>query len=339
MTSDPATTYRRVALYLQDKHPIREGMEYVRYAEEKGFEAVWQAESRLVRDAIVPMAAFAAVTERIKIGSGVINNWTRNIGLLAATYLTLDDLAPDRVICGIGAWWDPLAKNVGIDRRKPLTAMRETVELMRRLLAMENVTYQGEFHQVTGIELDVVHGRREPRNVPIMIGATGPQMMELTGEIADGAVLNYCVPPDYNHEALERLEKGAKKAGRALADIDRPQLIVCSVHEDRQTALDGSRELLTQYLAQQPHIAKASGVKQSVVDQIQAILGWPATHEQVRQAMHLVPDDLVQRITASGTPAEVKAKVREYVNNGATCPILYPLGDVKLMIDTFADGY
>ena len=82
---------------------------------------------RLVRDAIVPMAAYAAVTNRIKIGSGVINNWTRNIGLLAATYLTLDDLAPGRIICGIGAWWDPLAKNVGIDRRKPLEAMRETV--------------------------------------------------------------------------------------------------------------------------------------------------------------------------------------------------------------------
>ena len=51
----------------------------------------------------------------------MINNWTRNIGLLAATFLTLDDLAPDRIICGIGAWWDPLAKNVGIDRKKPLT--------------------------------------------------------------------------------------------------------------------------------------------------------------------------------------------------------------------------
>lgn len=329
----------RIALYLQDKHPIRDGMAYARYAEEKGFEAVWQAESRLVRDAIVPMAAYAAVTERIKIGSGVINNWTRNIGLLAATYLTLDDLAPDRVICGIGAWWDPLAQNVGIDRRKPLTAMRETLEVMRRLLNMENVTFHGEFHHVTGIELDVVHGRREPRNVPLMIGATGPKMMELTGEISDGAVLNYCVPPDYNHAALEQLERGAKRAGRTLDDIDRPQLIVCSVHEDRQTALDGARELLTQYLAQQPHIAKASGVKQAVVDQIQSILGWPATHEQVRQAMHFVPDDLVQRITASGTPAEVKAKVREYVENGATCPILYPLGDVKLMIDTFADGY
>ncbi len=331
--------YTRVAMYLQDKHPIREGMEYARYAEEKGFEAVWQAESRLVRDAIVPMAAFAAVTDRIDIGSGVINNWTRNIGLLAATFLTLDDLAPDRIICGIGAWWDPLAKNVGIDRRKPLTAMRETVEVMRRLLAMERVTYHGEFHNVDGIELDVVHGRREPRNVRVMIGATGPQMMELTGEIADGAVLNYCVPPEYNIEAMEQLERGAAKAGRSIDDIDRPQLVVCSVHEERKAALDGARELLTQYLAQQPHIAKASGVKPEVVQQIQSILGWPATREQVRAAMKFVPDELVQRITASGTPAEVKAKVREYIKYGATCPILYPLGDVKLMIDTFADGY
>ncbi len=180
----------RVALYLQDAHDLRDGLDMVRYAEQRGFEAVWQAESRLVRDAIVPMAAYAAVTERIKVGSGVINNWTRNVGLLAATFLTLDDLAPNRIICGIGAWWDPLAHNVGIERRKPLVAMRETVQVLRRLLNMERVTFHGEVHHVEGIELDVVHGRREPRHVPIMIGATGDQMMEMTGEIADGVVLN-----------------------------------------------------------------------------------------------------------------------------------------------------
>src|SRR5512141_100786 len=117
---------QRVALYLQDAHQLRDGLDYVRYAEAHGFEAVWQAESRLVRDAIVPMAAYAAVTERLKVGSGVINNWTRNIGLLAATFLTLDDLAPNRVICGIGAWWDPLARDVGTEGKKPLKAMRET---------------------------------------------------------------------------------------------------------------------------------------------------------------------------------------------------------------------
>ncbi len=328
---------QRMALYLQDAHDLRDGLDYVKYAEKRGFEAVWQAESRLVRDAIVPMAAYAAVTNTLKIGSGVINNWTRNIGLLASTFLTLDDLAPDRIICGIGAWWDPLARNVGIDRKKPLTAMKETIMVMKRLLNMERVTFDGEFIHVNGIELDVVHGRKEPRNVPIYIGATGDNMMEMTGEIAEGVVLNYCVPPEYNHKAMELLLNGAKKAGKTLDDIDRPQLIVCSVDEDHDKAIDTTRELLTQYLAQQPHIAKASGVSQDIVSKIQSILGWPATHEQIAQAKHLVPEELIMRITASGTPSEAKAKVAEYCNNGCTCPILYPVGgDVKLLIDTFA---
>ena len=329
----------RVALYLQDAHDLRDGLEYARYAEQRGFEAVWQAESRLVRDAIVPMAAYAAVTQRIKVGSGVINNWTRNIGLLAATFLTLDDLAPNRIICGIGAWWDPLAHNVGIERKKPLAAMRETVTVLRRLLAMERVTFHGEFIHVEGIELDVVHGRREPRNVPVFIGATGDQMMEMTGELCDGVVLNYCVPPEYNHKALELLEQGARKSGRSLDAIDRPQLVVCSVDRDHDKAIDSTRGLLAQYLAQQPHIAKASGVSPEVVASIQAILGWPATHEQIERAKHLVPDDLIGRITASGTPDEARAKVAEYRKNGCTCPILYPVGgDVRLLIDTFAQA-
>ncbi|MEA4909685.1 MAG: LLM class flavin-dependent oxidoreductase [Anaerolineaceae bacterium] len=327
----------RVALYLQDAHDLRDGLDYVRYAEQRGFEAVWQAESRLVRDAIVPMAAYAAVTERLKVGSGVINNWTRNIGLLAATFLTLDDLAPDRIICGIGAWWDPLARNVGIERKKPLAAMRDTVTVLRRLLNMERVTYHSDFIHVDNIELDVVHGRREPRNVPIFIGATGDKMMEMTGEIADGAVLNYCVAPEYNLKALDLLDKGAKSSGRRVDDIDRPQLVVCSVDMDHERAIDTTRGLLTQYLAQQPHIAHASGVSMDVVEQIQAILGWPATNEQIQKAKHLVPDELIHRITASGTPDEARAKVAEYRRNGCTCPILYPVGgDVKLLIDTFA---
>jgi len=329
-----------VALYLQDSHDLRDGLEYAKYAEEKGFEAVWQAESRLVRDAIVPMAAYAAVTRKIKVGSGVINNWTRNIGLLAATFLTLDDLAPNRIICGIGAWWDPLASNVGVNRRKPTAAMRETVDVMRRLLRMERVTFHGEFHNVKDIELDVVHGRREPRQIPIMIGATGDQMMELTGEIADGVVLNYCVPPEYNDRAMELLSKGLARSGRTLQEFDRPQLIVCSVDHDHDKAIESTKMLLCQYLAQQPHIARASGVAQEVIAEIQSILGWPATREQIDKAKHLVPESLVERITASGTPDEARRKVAEYRERGATCPILYPVGgNFKLLIDTFAQAW
>ncbi len=330
----------RVAIYLQDAHPLRDAIEYVQYAEAHGFEAVWQAESRLVRDAIVPMAAYGATSEHIKIGSGVINNWTRNAALTAATFLTLDDLAPDRIILGIGAWWDPLAKNVGIHRHKPLLAIREHVTVVRDLLAMKRVTFHGEFVHMDGVELDIVHGRREPRNVPIYIGATGPKMLALSGEIADGVLLNYLVSPQYNVRALEQIEQGAKLSGRTVENIDRPQLVVCSVDRDRKKALDGARKLVTQYLGQQPHIMKASGVSEELLDEIHQVLTWPATEEQIERAMELVPDDVVQMITASGTPDEVRAKVREYVAAGCTCPVLYPLGpDVRMMIDTFANGY
>ncbi|MGO9079458.1 MAG: LLM class flavin-dependent oxidoreductase [Streptosporangiaceae bacterium] len=327
----------RAALYLQDKHPIRESMEYARYAEERGFEAVWQAESRLAREATVPMAAYAAVTSRIKIASGVVSMWTRNVGLLAATFSTLDELAPGRVILGLGAWWEPLASKVGVRRHRPLLAMRETVEATRQLLSMAHVTYHGEFVHLDDVALDVVHGDTSPRQVPIYVGATGMQMMELAGEIGDGIVLNYMVTPDYTARAMQALAAGAARAGRTVGDIDRPQLIVCSMDPDRDVALDRARELLTQYLGQQPHIMKASGVDPALIEAIGKVLTWPAGQAEIRAAMKLVPDEAVQAISATGTPEECRAKVAEYVAAGATCPILYPLGDdVQLMIDTFA---
>jgi 5,10-methylenetetrahydromethanopterin reductase len=325
-----------VALYLQDAHTVRQGMGFAQYAEAKGFDAVWQAESRLVREATVPLAAFASVTERIKVGSGVVDCWSRNPARLAATFSTLDDLAPGRVILGIGAWWDPLAAKVGISRAKPLRAMREIVTAVRALLHNETVTMHGEFVHLDGVELDYVYQERRPKDVPIYLGATGMQMMELAGEICDGVVLNYLVSPDYNRVAMEHLAAGAAKAGRSVDDIDRPQLVVCSVHEDRATALDMARLMVTQYLGQQPHIMKASGVPQSLLDKVGEVLTWPATHEQVEAASKLVPDEIVQMLTASGTPAEARAKVADYLRDGATCPILYPLGDVHAMIDAFA---
>jgi 5,10-methylenetetrahydromethanopterin reductase len=209
--------------------------------------------------------------------------------------------------------------------------------MTRRLLAMERVTYHGEFVHLDDVEIDIVHGDRSPKHVPIYVGATGMQMMELGAEIGDGVVLNYMVGPDYNKRAMEAIAAGADRAGRSVDDIDRPQLVVCSVDKDRDRALDRSRELLTQYLGQQPHIMKASGVDPELIEQIGKVLTWPAGPDEIHKAMRLVPDDAVQMITASGTPEECLAKVEEYVANGATCPILYPLGDdVRLMIDTFA---
>ncbi len=332
-----------VALYIQDAHSLAESMELSQYAEARGFDAVWQADSRLVRDAVVPMAAIAAVTSRIRVGSGVVDCWTRNPARLASTFSTLDDLAPGRILFGIGAWWEPLASKVGVKRVKPLRAMREIVGACRALLNDETVTFHGEFVSFDGVELDYVQQERRPKDVPIYIGATGAKMMALTGEIADGVVFNYLVSPKYNAAVMEHLAAGAARVGRTVDDLDRPQLIVCSMaandsDEQRQVALDGARMLITQYLGQQPHIMKASGVPESLLDDVRSVLTWPATLEQVAEAAKLVPDEVVQMLCAAGTADECRAKVRHYIDNGCTTPILYPLGpDAKMMIDEFAD--
>ena len=320
--------------------PIREGMEIARYAEAKGFHAVWQAESRLVREATVPMAAFLAVTERIKVGSGVVNNWTRNPALLASTFSTLDDLAPGRVDprdrCLVGA-----ARRQG--RRAPgQAAARRCGRRSRRSgpCSPTSASPTRASSSISTASSSTTSTRSGgPKDVPIYIGATGMQMMELAGEIADGVVLNYLVSPVYNDMAMEHLERGARRAGRSATDLDRPQLVVCSLDEDRDAALDAARLLVTQYLGQQPHIMKASGVPESLLEEIGKVLTWPATAEEVEAASRLVPDEIVQMITASGTADGVPgARWPSTCSGGCTCPVLYPLGpDVHAMIDAFAD--
>jgi 5,10-methylenetetrahydromethanopterin reductase len=326
-----------MGMYLQDKHPIRQGVEFAQLAENSGFEQIWQAESRLAREATIPLAAIAQVTDKIQLGTGVISMWTRNIGLTAATFSTLNELAPNRIKCGLGAWWEPLATKVGVNRVKSLRVMREIVETLRKMFNMENVTFKGEFVNVDGIELDIVHGQRDKVNVPLYVGATGDKMLELSGKIGDGVLLNYLVSPLYNDKAIKLVNKGAQTRGLTWKDIDRPQLVVVSLDEDADLALDKARELVTQYLGQQPHIGLASGVDSDLLDDVKKVLGWPATEKQIKQAMKLVPDDIVQLVAAAGTADDCRAKVAEYIKHGCTCPIMYPLADdFPTMIKAFA---
>jgi Coenzyme F420-dependent N5,N10-methylene tetrahydromethanopterin reductase and related flavin-dependent oxidoreductases len=219
--------------------------------------------------------------------------------------------------------------------------MRECVEIVQDLLAMENVNYDGDFVQMRDVELDVVHGDAGARTVPVYVGATGFKTLELTGHFADGVVLNYLVSPEYNQKSLDALQTGADRGGRTLEAVDRPQLVVCSMDHDADEALDNARELITQYLGQQPHIMKASGVSQDLIDEVgETIGGWPADNDDTQKGVHLIPDEVVHKLTASATPEQCREKVREYAETGCQCPILYPLGDdPELLIDEFADGY
>lgn len=336
----------RMSLYMQDKHPIPYELEIARYAEERGFSEIWQADTRLARDCVVLMSAFLATTKTLRIGSGVLPIWTRNPAVIAATWSTMWELAgkidgESRVMLGLGAWWEPIAGRVGVDRRKPLTAMRENVESIRALFTMEEVTYEGEFVNLDKVKLDVAFGDLSPRDIPIYIGATGPKMLEMAGEICDGVVLNYLVSVDYIKNAVKLVEKGAAKAGKTLADVDRPELIVCSLSdEDPDAAMFEAKKLAAYYFATEPHIMKASGADEELLEKVQSIMGWPATEEDYIKASKIIPEDIVRNIMAVGTSDECRAKVKEYVDAGVTCPILYPMmDDIKPVVDAFADGF
>ncbi len=334
----------RFALYMQDKHPIQYELEIAKYAEERGFSEIWQADTRLARDCIVLMSAFLTHTKKLRIGSGVLPIWTRNPAVIAASWSTMWELGGKvdgrgRVMLGLGAWWEPISSRVGVERRKPLSAMREHIEAIRQLFTMEEVTYQGEFVQLDRVRLDVAFGDTSPRDIPIYIGATGPKMLEMTGEICDGVVLNYMVSVDYIREAVKLVEKGAQKAGKTIEAIDRPELLVCCLSDkDPDAAMREGKKLAAYYFATEPHIMKASGVSDELLEKVQAIMGWPATEEDYIKASKVIPDEVVRNIMAVGTTQECQAKVAQYIEAGVTCPILYPMmDDIKPVVDAFAD--
>ena len=311
-----------------DRPPVREQLRLAQKAEALGYNSLWVTETRLARDAISVLGAMAATTERIRLGTAIVNSWTRGPALMAVSFATLDNLAPGRMCVGLGAYWDPLAWKQGIERSKPVTQMREYIGVLRRLLALEEgVSFEGELVQVRDLTLDLGYGdARVPPEVKIAIGATGPRMLELTGEIADIALINGILPPSYTRTALEHIAVGAARSGRSLDDIEKLQLVNVSMDADPEKARFDAKRLVTQYLGQQPHFAKALAYPPDALNEIIAVLGgWPPRQGGVEDAMSLVDDELVDDLIAHGTPAECVARAKRWKDTGLDQLVLIPL--------------
>ncbi|MGW0503455.1 LLM class flavin-dependent oxidoreductase [Micromonospora sp. NPDC003241] len=309
------------------------------FADQNGFESVWVAEGRLARDGIVPAAIIASKTRNVKIGTGVVNNKSRNAALMAVTFKTLDEVAPGRAILGIGAWWEPLATKVGQPLSKPLKSMREYIGVLQAFFRNEVVNFDGEFVQMQDVRFDSMYRENKPVDIPIYIGAVGPRMLELAGEISDGVHMDFLLPPSYMVGAREAIGRGLAKRTDGRDAIDLTQIVSCSVNDDDpQEAIDACKAFLTLYLCQQPHIAEHCGVDRELVDRLQEIAGWPATPEDIKRAMHLVPNSLVQNVTACGTTDDAFQKLQAYQEAGVRCPIISTLGDKEQTLTRLAQA-
>lgn len=326
-----------LGVHLGERLTLEQTWWQAQFADSHGFESVWVAEGRMARDGIGPAAVIAHQTRRVRVGTGVVNNKTRNAALMAVTFRTLDEIAPGRIVCGIGAWWEPIASKVGVPLTRPVAAMREYVTVLKGIFGNETVDFSGEFVQMDGVRFDSMYHTNRPIDVPVYFGSVGPQMLALAGEIADGVHLDFLLPVSYLDGALEAVDRGIARRGDGRGSIHITQIVACSVDDyDPDEAVDACRAFLTQYLMQQPHIAEHCGVEPELVDRIKQIASWPARPEDVRRAMRLVPTSLVHQVAACGTATQAFDTLARYHDAGVDLPIISTHGDKETTLMSLA---
>lgn len=320
----------RVGFGLPGQPSPRQMMVLAARAEDLGYESVWLTETRFTRDAITTAAAVAAATNRVRIGTAVTNPFTRGAVLTAVTFATLDELAEGRLLFGFGPGSPHILRRQGFAFEYPLTRMCEHIEVVRRLLTGERVTYEGRTVRVDNVALDFQPYR--PR-IPLYLGVTGPKAMEIAAEIADGVILNGFVSAEYSARAIERLRRRAAQVGRPADEIEIASWLMVSVDLDAAKAKEAVRPMVATYLANFPNIARESGLPDDLLETIARSYA----EGGVAAAARHVGDEVVTRLSCSGSPDECRELIRARRAVGVTVPILGIMGNnIEWAMETLA---
>jgi 5,10-methylenetetrahydromethanopterin reductase len=290
-------------------------MALARQAEEAGYDSVWLTETRFTRDAVTTASAIATAIRTARIATAVVNPFTRGAVLTAVTAATLDEACGGRFVLGIGPGSPTVLERQGFRFDQPLLRLRETIEVVQRLLQGEELSFTGKTLRVTRARLDFTPLRSA---IPIYLGVTGPKALALAGEIADGVILNGFVSPEYTRRAVEIVRASARAAGRDPDDVSITASIIVSVDTDHEIALDAVRPLVALYLAEFPNIARESGVADEVLSQISAAHQRKGPHG----AAQFVSDAVVTELTCAGTLAEVQEDLARRCSEGVELPII-----------------
>ncbi|MFF4253905.1 LLM class flavin-dependent oxidoreductase [Streptomyces sp. NPDC001663] len=315
---------RRVGLMFTGTPSVPEMVDVARRAEHNGFESIWVAETRITRDAFVPAAAIAQGTTTIRVGTGIVNVFTRNPVLLATSFLSLHELAPGRTVMGLGSGSETVLSQQGFDYHKPLTRLRTYSDAIGRLLRGESVTLdEGPVRLRDARIEDVVSsdGQALRAYLPQYLAANGPRTLRFVGETADGFLSDVCLPTEVFEEKLEIVHEAAQKAGRSTEDIDIGAVVLCSPHEDVQVARDAVRPVVAMYLGWTGGVGDELGLDPAFVEELKAALdeGGPVA------GAALVPDELVDTLTVAGDPATCLDRIDAYRAAGADFVVLAPV--------------
>lgn len=310
----PAVSPRRVGLVLGSAMPPERLAPVVRSVEASGFDRVWLAEDFFFTGGVSGAAIVLAASERLTVGLGVVSAMVRHPALLAMEIATLARSFPGRLVPGIGLGVPDWLRQMRLLPESPLTALRECVGIVRRLLAGETVSSNGEVFSVSDVRLS--HPPAEP--VPLHLGVIGPRMLRLSGAVADGSILSVCAGADYVRWARGVIDTGRRQAG-APSGHEVTTFTLYSVGEDGEAAREEMRRTLAFYLAAGgPNaLTDAAGISTELV----ALLDRHGP-ENLHEAM---PDPWVDRLAVAGDPGEAVAGIQRLLDAGADSVALFPV--------------
>ncbi len=286
-------------------------------AEDYGFQNIWITDHYNNRDVWTTLAVLSMMTNRIRLGTGVTNPYTRNAAIIASSISSINELSGGRAILGIGPGDKATFDKMGIDWDKPLTRVRESVLAIRAFLAREQVNQAG----FKGAQMAFGSGK-----IPIYIGAQGPKMLELAGAIADGVLINASHPEDFKF-AVPMIRQGAEKAGRRPEDVQISAYASFSADKDPAKAVNASKIVVAFIVAGSPeNVLSRHGIG---IDEARVISDAISKYN-FKAAMDGVTPKMTEAFSVSGAPADCRARVDELLKTGVTQIVVgSPIGPNK----------
>lgn len=290
-------------------------VELAREAERLGFERCWVCDQGLdCRDVFVTLAAVADKTHTLRLGTGITHPYTRHPAVTAAAIASVDELSGGRAFLAIGAGGTDTLLPMGLERRKPLTAVREMIQLTRALGRGQAVNFDGQSFQLRGARLDYARPDLE-----IWLAARGRKMLALGGELADGVLLDF-IHKDLLPEHVQWVRAGASATGNT------PRLCYGTMIVTTERALEAVRPAMFWRLADAPPQLRAQlGVTQADIDvmrQVVAAEGMPAVGR-------LIKDEWVRPFVIIGTPAQCAAELGGLMARLQIDEFMLPLLDIE----------
>jgi 5,10-methylenetetrahydromethanopterin reductase len=307
-------------------------------AEAAGFDSLWIHESLFQRDVVTYLAAAIGATKTMKVGSGIINTFTRHPVAAAATFATLSELSDGRVVLGLGLGSFPTIPLIGhqifpVEKTRPLKRVKEYLEVVKLVWGGTKVDFDGEFFEVHNLTL----GFPVKKPIPVFIASLSPKTQAYAATVADGVILSPALNTVKGTERMVgNVEKGETRRG---SKVERASYMMTSVDPDPAKAMEAVRDyyFFVYQLADvvKPEILEPYGVTEEKLRPMKE--AWKKG--DVPEAKKLVPDEAIEALTLVGSPDHAMDRIAEYARAGVTLPILMPIGNLDHAIRTLApDG-